>query len=74
MTGASSVECDMHDGEAHAAKAVFTRYRKDDAASGAGAFTAPFDSSYGWCRRSDGTRPVTVTAAESGFYRKLCRP
>lgn len=73
-TGAGPVEFDMHGEETHAAKDVFTSYWKDDAASGAGTFTAPFDGSHGWYWHNHGTEPVTVTVSVSGFYSELYRP
>lgn len=73
-TGAGPVEFDMHGEETNAAKDVFTSYWKDDAASGAGTFTAPFDGSHGWYWHNHGTEPVTVTVTVSGFYSELYRP
>lgn len=73
-TAAGPVEFDMHGEETHAAKDVFTSYWKDDAASGAGTFTAPFDGSHGWYWHNHGTEPVTVTVTVSGFYSELYRP
>jgi len=73
-TGAGPVEFDMHGEETHAAKDVFTSYWKDDAANGAGGFTAPFHGSHGWYWHNHGTEPVTVTVTVSGFYSELYRP
>ncbi len=73
-TDAGPVEFDMHGEETDAAKDVFTSYWKNDAASGAGNFTAPFDGSHGWYWHNHGTEPVTVTVRVSGFYSELYRP
>jgi hypothetical protein len=73
-TGAGPVEFDMHGEETNAAKDVFTSYWKDDAADGAGSFTAPFDGSHGWYWHNHSAEPVTVTVTVSGFYSELYRP
>lgn len=72
--GAGPVEFDMHGEETNAAKDAFTSYWKDDAANGAGTFTAPFDGSHGWYWHNHATAPVTVTVSVSGFYSELYRP
>ncbi|UXI65944.1 hypothetical protein [Tahibacter amnicola] len=73
-SSAGAVEFDMHGEAVNAPKDAFTSYWKDETASGAGTFTAPFEGSHGWYWHNHGTQPVTVTVTVSGFYSELYRP
>ncbi len=69
------VEVDMHGERIGAAKDEYTSYwieRSQRQASGT--FNAPFDGSHGWYWLNNGTEPVTVRVAVSGFQQKLYRP
>ena len=69
------VNFDMHGEKTDAKKDEFTSYWKGRAAAtGHGAFEAPFDGTHGWYWRNRGKQPVTVKVQTSGFYEKLYRP
>lgn len=69
------VSFDMHGEATGAAEDDFTSYFKGrGAASGNGAFTAPFAGNHGWYWRNRTNEPVTVRVRTSGFYEKLFRP
>lgn len=69
------VAVDMHGERTGAAKDEYTSYwieRTQRQASGT--FTAPFDGTHGWYWLNQGSEPVTVQVAVSGFQQKLYRP
>ena len=69
------VDFDMHGEATGAARDEFTSYWKDsDAASGHGAFDAPFDGTHGWYWQNLTTAPVTVRLKTSGYYQSVGRP
>lgn len=73
--GGALVSFDMHGDADGAAEDDFTSYFKGrGAASGNGAFIAPFAGNHGWYWRNRTAEPVTVRVKTSGFYEKLFRP
>jgi hypothetical protein len=74
-TADAPVDFDMHGEATNAARDEFTSYWKDsDAASGHGAFEAPFDGTHGWYWQNLTPEPVTVRLKTSGHYLSIGRP
>lgn len=70
-----NVAVDMHGERTGADKDEYTSYwieRSQRQASGT--FTAPFDGTHGWYWMNQGSEPVTVQVAVSGFQQVLYRP
>jgi hypothetical protein len=66
------VNFDMHGEKLNAASDEYSSYwRGRNAASGHGAFIAPFDGTHGWYWRNRDTQAVTIKVQTAGFYEKL---